>query len=283
MVLALVCLLPYLVGMSGAFYLGGAIVLAVGAVIGEWVGGARGLGALMIQAKRVLRAEQADKPDIDAITQALNEYEATVKATEEASGKDGDVKLGSMFIGSAKSFLTTAKQLMRRVRDKVPYSSGEKMMLSNPGAGWMVEEHLAPIGVFEADPAAVAEAARNLACVGATPLAITDNLNFGNPEKPEAMGQFVMAVQGIGAACEALGFPIVSGNVSLYNETQGQGILPTPTIGGVGLIADRARCARTDTLADGDALLLIGGDGTHLGQSAYGRIVHGRADGPPPL
>ncbi|WP_050627673.1 YiiG family protein [Bradyrhizobium viridifuturi] len=95
--------------------------------------------ALMIQAKRVLRAQQADKPDIDAITQALNEYEATVKATEDASGKDGDAKLGSMFIGSAKSFLTTAKQLMRRVRDKVPYSSGEKMMLSNAGAGWMVE------------------------------------------------------------------------------------------------------------------------------------------------
>ncbi len=95
--------------------------------------------ALMIQAKRVLRAEQADKPDIDAITQALNEYEATVKATEDASGKDGDAKLGSMFIGSAKSFLTTAKQLMRRVRDKVPYNSGEKMMLSNAGAGWMVE------------------------------------------------------------------------------------------------------------------------------------------------
>ncbi|OKO81727.1 hypothetical protein AC628_06035 [Bradyrhizobium sp. NAS96.2] len=95
--------------------------------------------ALMIQATRVLRAQQADKPDIDAITQALNEYEATVKATEDASGKDGDVKLGSMFIGSAKSFLTTAKQLMRRVRDKVPYSSGEKMMLSNAGSGWMVE------------------------------------------------------------------------------------------------------------------------------------------------
>jgi hypothetical protein len=95
--------------------------------------------ALMIQAKRVLRAQQADKPNLDAITQALNEYEATVKAMDEASGKDGDAKLGSMFIGSAKSFLTTAKQLMRRVRDKVPYSSGEKMMLSNAGAGWMVE------------------------------------------------------------------------------------------------------------------------------------------------
>jgi hypothetical protein len=95
--------------------------------------------ALMVQAKRVLRAEEADKPDLDAITQSLNEYEGTVKATEEASGKDGDVKLGSIFIGNAKSFLTTAKQLMRRVRDKVPYSSGEKMMMANAGASWMVE------------------------------------------------------------------------------------------------------------------------------------------------
>jgi hypothetical protein len=95
--------------------------------------------ALMIQAKRLLRAQQADKPDLDAITRALSDYEATVKAAEEASGKDGDVKLGSFFMGSAKSFLTTAKQLMRRVRDKVPYSSGDKMMMSNAGAGWMVE------------------------------------------------------------------------------------------------------------------------------------------------
>jgi hypothetical protein len=95
--------------------------------------------ALMIQAKRVARAQQADKPDLNAITLALNDYEGTVKATEDASGKDGDVKLGSMFIGNAKSFLTTAKQLMRRVRDKVPYSSGEKMMMSNGGGGWMVE------------------------------------------------------------------------------------------------------------------------------------------------
>ena len=139
----------------------------------------------------------------------------------------------------------------------------------------------------EADPyqggaQAVAECWRNLTAVGALPLAATDNLNFGNPEKPEAMGQFVMAVQGIGAACEALGFPIVSGNVSLYNETQGQGILPTPTIGGVGLIADRARCARTDTLADGDVLLLIGGDGTHLGASIYLREITGSEAGAPP-
>ncbi|MBN8964011.1 MAG: DUF3829 domain-containing protein, partial [Rhizobiales bacterium] len=96
--------------------------------------------AVMIHAKRVLRAQDADKPDLAAITQALNEYESVVKAAEQ-SATGGDAKgpkIGSMFVSSAKSFLTTAKQLMRRVRDKVPYSSGDRMML-NAGSGWMVE------------------------------------------------------------------------------------------------------------------------------------------------
>jgi hypothetical protein len=95
--------------------------------------------AMMIHAKRVLRAQDTENPDVAAITQALGEYEAAVKGAEDASGKDGGQKIGSMFIGSAKSFLTTAKQLMRRVRDKVPYSTGDKMMLSGSGSGWMVE------------------------------------------------------------------------------------------------------------------------------------------------
>jgi len=95
--------------------------------------------ALMIQAKRVLRAEDAKTPDIAAITQALNEYEETIKAAEQASGTGGGPKIGSFFLSNAKSYLVTAKQLMRRIRDKVPYSSGDKMMLSNAGSGWMVE------------------------------------------------------------------------------------------------------------------------------------------------
>ncbi|MDP2409028.1 MAG: YiiG family protein [Pseudolabrys sp.] len=92
--------------------------------------------ALMIQAKRVLRAQDTAKPDLAAITQAIADYEATVKAAEQL---DDGPKIGSMFISNAKSFLVTAKQLMRRVRDKVPYSSGDRMMLSNAGSGWMVE------------------------------------------------------------------------------------------------------------------------------------------------
>ncbi len=138
---------------------------------------------------------------------------------------------------------------------------------------------------YEGGKQAVAECWRNLTATGALPLAATDNLNFGNPERPEIMGQLVGAIKGIGEACRTLGFPIVSGNVSLYNETNGQGILPTPTIGGVGLIADWSKMARIGFAAEGQPILLVGAPeswGTHLGQSVYLRDIHGRTDGPPP-
>ncbi len=135
---------------------------------------------------------------------------------------------------------------------------------------------------FQGSAQAVAECWRNLTAVGAEPLAATDNLNFGNPEKPELMGQFVKAVEGIAAACEALAFPIVSGNVSLYNETHGEAILPTPTIGGVGLIDDRARTARVGGLKEDDVLFLVGRDGSHLGATIYLREIEGREAGAPP-
>ena len=128
---------------------------------------------------------------------------------------------------------------------------------------------------------AVAEAYRNLTSVGATPLATTDNMNFGNPEKPEIMGQFVGAIKGIGAACIALDMPIVSGNVSLYNETDGTGILPTPTIGAVGLIK-HADDLIAGTVRDGHVALLIGETHGHLGQSALLAEVFHREDGDAP-
>ncbi|ATG35776.1 MULTISPECIES: phosphoribosylformylglycinamidine synthase subunit PurL [Phaeobacter] len=134
---------------------------------------------------------------------------------------------------------------------------------------------------FEGGKQAVAEAYRNLTAVGATPLATTDNLNFGNPEKPEIMGQFVGAIKGIGEAVAALDMPIVSGNVSLYNETDGQGILPTPTIGAVGLIAAGEE-AITGEVRDGHIALLIGDTIGHLGQSALLAEVFNREDGDAP-
>ena len=128
---------------------------------------------------------------------------------------------------------------------------------------------------------AVAEAYRNLSATGARPLAATDNLNFGNPRKPEIMGQFVGCVMGIGEACKALDMPIVSGNVSLYNETDGAPILPTPTIGGVGLLESLDGLIRMAP-REGDRLMLVGETRGHLGQSALLAELFGREDGDAP-
>jgi len=140
---------------------------------------------------------------------------------------------------------------------------------------------------FEGGKQAVAEAYRNLCAVGAKPLAITNCLNFGNPQRPEIMGQFVGCVEGIATASRALDFPVVSGNVSLYNETKADdgsplAILPTPSIGGVGLLDDHSTMATIAFKQPGDVLVVIGTRGGHLGQSLWLRQIHGRADGPPP-
>jgi phosphoribosylformylglycinamidine synthase len=135
---------------------------------------------------------------------------------------------------------------------------------------------------FEGGKQAVAEAWRNLNAVGARPLALTDNLNFGNPERPEIMGQFVGCVAGIGAACRALDFPVVSGNVSLYNETNGRAILPTPTIGGVGLIDEFTTSMTIAFKSEGETILLVGETVGWLGRSIYLRDLCGREEGAPP-
>lgn len=139
----------------------------------------------------------------------------------------------------------------------------------------------------EADPVeggkqAVAECWRNLTAVGSEPLAATDNLNFGNPEKPEIMGQLVGCIKGIGEACIALDMPIVSGNVSLYNETKGQAILPTPAIGGVGLLPDIFKRVGKSFQTAGETIVLVGARTGHLGQSIYQRDILGKVAGAPP-
>ena len=134
---------------------------------------------------------------------------------------------------------------------------------------------------------AVAEAYRNLSCVGATPLALTNCLNFGNPQRSEIMGQFVGCIEGMAEACRALDFPVVSGNVSLYNETKNEdgsslAILPTPAIGGVGLLKDWEKSATIAFKAEGESLLLLGHSTGHVGQSLWLEVCHGRREGPPP-
>jgi phosphoribosylformylglycinamidine synthase II len=145
-----------------------------------------------------------------------------------------------------------------------------------------VNEHYCGADPYEGAKQAVAEAWRNLSAVGATPLALTDNLNFGNPEKPEVMGEFVGAVEGLAEACKALDFPIVSGNVSLYNESPEGAILPTPAIGGVGLLEDVKLTATIAFKQPGESILLLGQTQGWLGQSAYLREICGRQDGAPP-
>ncbi len=126
---------------------------------------------------------------------------------------------------------------------------------------------------FEGSKQAVAETYRNISAVGGKPLAITNCLNFGNPQKPEIMGQIVLAIQGITEACKALDYPVVSGNVSLYNETDGKAIQPTPAIGGVGLLKDlNKRCDAKFKMA-GDAIFVIGKNEGHLGCSLYEREI----------
>ena len=130
---------------------------------------------------------------------------------------------------------------------------------------------------------AVAEAARNLVCAGARPLALTDCLNFGNPERPDIMWQFILAVEGIADACKALQVPVVSGNVSFYNETRGLSIYPTPVIGMVGLLEHVERAVSLGFKAEGDSILLLGETGEDLGGTEYLRAVHHREQGTPPV
>jgi phosphoribosylformylglycinamidine synthase len=129
---------------------------------------------------------------------------------------------------------------------------------------------------------AVAEAARNVACVGAQPIAATNCLNFGNPERPEIMWQFARAVEGMAAACRALDIPITGGNVSLYNETDGRAVLPTPVLGVVGVIEDASRVVRRAFQKEGDAIVLLGSSADELGGSEYLKTIHGLLKGKPP-
>lgn len=135
---------------------------------------------------------------------------------------------------------------------------------------------------FEGGKQAVAEAYRNLSSVGAEPISITNNLNFGSPNKPDTMGYIVKAIEGMAQACKELDFPVVSGNVSLNNQTDGIAIPPTPVCGGIGLVKDVALTTTASKARNGDVLMLVGDTGTHLNASLYLREVVGREEGPPP-
>ena len=240
----------------------------------------------------------ADLP-IDPLALASPEYDRPWTATEKpaAVGID-DVPAANDPSAALKRLVGCPDMASKRwaweqydhmvMADTVQRPGGDAAVLRVHGSdkGLAVTSDCTPRYCF-ADPVeggrqVVAEAWRNLTAVGARPLAVTDNLNFGNPERPEIMGQLVGCIEGIGEACRALDFPVVSGNVSLYNETDGQGILPTPTIGAVGILDDVAGAATLAFKAPDEAVILIGDTAGHFGASLYLREIEGREEGSPP-
>jgi len=239
---------------------------------------------------------EADMP-ITALSDAAPVYERPYNRNTPASGNPKfDAK--KPILESLKKILGSPDMCSRRwvweqydhtvMADTVQRPGGDAAVLRVHGRkkGLAITTDVTPrychADPFEGAKQAVAEAYRNISAVGALPLAVTDNLNFGNPQKPDIMGQIVGAVDGIGAACRALDFPVIGGNCSLYNETNGEGILPTPAIGGVGLMADVNRMATVALKREGDALMLIGDTRGHLGQSIYLREIEGREEGAAP-
>jgi phosphoribosylformylglycinamidine synthase subunit PurL len=243
-------------------------------------------------------AVQADIP-LSALAHAAPIYERPwTKRPKPAAIAAEDVPAPNSLLGALESLVGSAALSSRRwiweqydhmvMADTVQRPGGDAAVVRVHGTekGLAISCDVTP-RYCAADPRegakqAVAECWRNLTAVGAKPLAITDCMNFGNPERPEIMGEFVEAVKGMADACTALSFPVVSGNVSLYNETNGVAIPPTPAIGGIGLIPDIAKMATLALKRDGDALILIGPEGSHLGQSLYQELAAVRYDGAPP-
>jgi phosphoribosylformylglycinamidine synthase len=239
----------------------------------------------------------ADMP-ITALSDAAPIYERPYESQKPASGNPPYDKAKPV-LKSLKKILGSADMASRRwvweqydhtvMADTVQVPGGDAAVVRVHGTqkALAITTDVTP-RYCQADPyegakQAVAEAWRNITAVGAIPLAVTDNLNYGNPQKPEIMWQIVAGVDGIGDACRALDFPVIGGNCSLYNETNGEAILPTPAIGGVGLMRDVTKMATIALKRDDDALLLIGETKGHLGQSVYLREIEGKEDGAAPV
>jgi len=236
---------------------------------------------------------EADMP-ITALSDEAPRYERPHQKRAAMNGKT-DYTSGKPILESLQAILASPDMASRRwvweqydhtvMADTVQRPGGDAAVVRvhNTNKGLAITTDVSPryckADPYEGAKQAVAEAWRNITAVGARPLAITDNLNYGNPEKPEIMGEIVAGVDGIGEACRALDFPVIGGNCSLYNETNGEGILPTPAIGGVGLMTDVHRTATIAFKREGDAIIVIGETTGHLGQSIYLREVEGRETG----
>jgi len=240
----------------------------------------------------------ADMP-VTALSDEAPLYERPFAKRPTAAGKPS-FDATRPVLTSLKTILAAPDMCSRRwvweqydysvMADTVQWPGGDAAVVRvhNSNKGLAISTDVSPrycrADPYEGAKQAVAEAWRNITAVGAKPLAVTDNLNFGNPEKPEIMGEIVAGIEGIAEACRALDFPVIGGNCSLYNETNGEAILPTPTIGGVGLLHDVHRMATLALKREGDAIVLVGDTKGHLGQSIYLREIEGREEGAcPPI
>ncbi len=238
----------------------------------------------------------ADMP-ITALSDAAPIYERPFTRTTPPTG-DVAFDAAKPILPSLKTILGSPDMCSRRwvweqydnsvMNDTIQHPGGDAAVVrvhgTNKGLAMAtdVTPRYAVADPFQGGAQAVAESWRNLTAVGAKPLAVTDNLNYGNPQKPEIMGQIVAGIEGIASACTALEYPVIGGNCSLYNETNGEAILPTPTIGGVGILADVTRMATTAFKRADDVVIVIGGTQGHLGRSIYLREIEGREEGPAP-
>jgi phosphoribosylformylglycinamidine synthase len=253
-------------------------------------------GRLVVKHKGQIEADILLDPLVERAPQYSRPTEPTPK---QATIKADQYPLPhNMSLGAALEVLIASPDLCSRrwiteqydntVGADTVYTGGDAAVVRIHGTdrGLAMTSDCTPRYCF-ADPVeggrqAVAETWRNLTAVGARPQAITDNMNFGNPEKPRIMGQFAGCIEGMVEACTILEYPVVSGNVSLYNETKGEAILPSPVIGGVGLVDDVTKIARMQNGRSGDAVLLVGETTGWIGQSLYLREIHGREEGAPP-
>lgn len=253
-------------------------------------------GRLIVKHKGVVEADIQLDPLVEKAPQYNRPTEPTPKQPEV---KAADYPLpAGMDLGKALAKLMASPDLCSKhwiteqydstVGANTVYTGGDAAVVRIHGSnrGLAMTSDCTPRYCFanpvEGGKQAVAESWRNLTAVGALPQAITDNMNFGNPEKPRIMGQFAGCVEGMREACLALNYPVISGNVSLYNETKGEAILPTPVIGGVGLVEDVSKIARMQNGKPGDALYVVGDTEGCIGQSLYLREIHGKEMGAPP-
>jgi len=238
----------------------------------------------------------ADMP-ITALSDEAPVYERPFTPCDPVAG-DVAFDTSKPVLASLKALLAAPDMASRRwiweqydnsvMNDTVQHPGGDAAVVRVHGSAKAlaistdVTPRYAKADPYQGGAQAVVESYRNITAVGGTPLAVTDNLNYGNPQKPDIMWQIVAGIDGIGAACRALDYPVIGGNCSLYNETNGEGILPTPAIGGVGLLKDVSKMATVAFKREGDTIIVIGETKGHLGQSIYLREIEGREEGPAP-